>query len=238
MAIKYDLPNRFAYFAVFICVAGVLFCIFRSSIWQLSLEARDLLADKTRIEMFISSFGWAAPLVFMVIQILQVIIAPIPGEATGFIGGYLFGSLSGFIYSSIALAMGSWINFSIGRILGERYVRKMISPQRYTQFDRMVRRQGVIVIFILYIFPGFPKDWLSLFLGLTTLPVKVFMIAASFGRMPGTLLLSLQGELLFEKNYTFLIILIVFSMFFAICAYLYREKLYGWVENSNHHNNP
>ena len=65
-------------------------------------------------------------MVFMGIQILQVIFAPVPGEATGFIGGYLFGVLEGFLYSSLALAIGSWINFSIGRFLGVRYVRKMI----------------------------------------------------------------------------------------------------------------
>ncbi|HSO66290.1 MAG TPA: hypothetical protein VLP30_00435, partial [Desulfatirhabdiaceae bacterium] len=59
----------------------------------------DLVTNRDVIKSFVASFGDAAPLVFIGIQILQVIFAPIPGEATGFIGGYLFGALQGFIYS-------------------------------------------------------------------------------------------------------------------------------------------
>jgi uncharacterized membrane protein YdjX (TVP38/TMEM64 family) len=238
MGAKFVRPPGYIYFTAALFLGGLLLFLFHNSIRQFGIEAFDLLSNRGRIENFISNFGWAAPPVFMGIQILQVILAPIPGEATGFIGGYLFGSFSGFIYSSIALAVGSWINFSLGRIVGERYVRKMISPAKFDKFDRLVRRQGVIVIFILYIFPGFPKDWLCLFLGITTLPIKFFLIAASIGRMPGTLVLSLQGELLFEKNYTSLIIFMAFSLLIAGCTYLYRDKLYCWVERSNHPKKP
>ena len=105
----------------------------------------------------------------MGIQILQVIFAPVPGEATGFIGGYLFGTIKGFLYSSIALTIGSWINFAIGRFFGERYVRKLIPPAKFEKFDRILKHQGVIIIFFLFVFPGFPKDYLCLFLGLSTL---------------------------------------------------------------------
>ena len=79
-------------------------------------------------------------------------MAPVPGEATGFIGGYLFGILPGFIYSSIGLTAGSWLNFTIGRQLGVRFVRKMIPQDKFDRFDTLLRRQGVIVIFILFVF--------------------------------------------------------------------------------------
>ena len=68
---------------------------------------------------------------FIGIQIAQVIAAPVPGEATGFIGGYIFGTLTGFIYSTIGLTIGSLINFGIGRLLGERFVRRLISNERF-----------------------------------------------------------------------------------------------------------
>lgn len=233
MASKF-VAGRYLYVVAGLCLFGVLSFIFRDPIWQFVHNTSVFLTDRGRIEAFIASFGRAAPFIFMGVQILQVILAPIPGEATGFIGGYLFGWLFGFIYSSLALAIGSWINFSIGRVLGERYVRRMISPQRFARFDRLVRRQGIIVIFLLFIFPGFPKDWLSLFLGITTLPVKVFLVMATIGRMPGTLLLSLQGELLIERNYPLLAVLFVVSLLLAGGAYLVKDKLYSWIEKSNH----
>ena len=87
------------------CVILIVVVLFRQSIWENVSYFYHLLSDRDRIRDFIASFGFGAPLVFMGIQILQVIFAPVPGEATGFIGGYLFGVLKGFIYSSMALAI-------------------------------------------------------------------------------------------------------------------------------------
>ena len=215
------------------CVILILVVLFRDLIWENVSFYYHLLSDRDKVRDFIASFGLGAPLVFMGIQILQVIFAPVPGEATGFIGGYLFGVLKGFIYSSVALAIGSWINFSIGRFLGVRYVRKLIPADKFEKFDSMLKRQGIIVLFLLFVFPGFPKDYLCLFLGLSTLPLKVFILLTSVGRMPGTFLLSLQGTYLFEENY------IVLGIVAAVCAVLfvvifrYRENLYLWIERFN-----
>lgn len=226
--------SRVALILTVLCLAGIGLFLLRNPIWRFGHEAIALLGDKERIEAFIASFDWAAPFVFMGMQILQVILAPIPGEATGFIGGYLFGSLKGFIYSSVALAVGSWINFLIGRVLGERYVRRWIRPEKFAKFNRLVRHQGIIVLFTLFIIPGFPKDLLSLFLGVTTLPIKVFVVMVTIGRMPGTLLLSLQGEFLFERNYPLLWTLLGIGLIGAGLTYLFREKIYRWIERSNH----
>jgi uncharacterized membrane protein YdjX (TVP38/TMEM64 family) len=211
----------------------ILAIVFREAIWENAVYLYELLVDRDRIRDFIVSFGWGAPLVFMGFQILQVIFAPVPGEATGFIGGYLFGVLEGFLYSSTALAAGSWINFSIGRFLGVRFVRKMIPAEKFEKFDSMLKRQGVIVLFLLFVFPGFPKDYLCLFLGLSTLPLKVFLLLAALGRMPGTLLLSLQGAYLFEENYLLLGVTAGACAILVFIIYWNRERIYQWVEKFN-----
>ena len=211
----------------------LLVIVFRDALWSHITYFYHFLSDRDRIRAFIASFGWGAPLVFMGIQILQVIFAPVPGEATGFIGGYLFGVLKGFLYSSAALAVGSWINFSIGRFLGIRFVRKMIPPAKFERFDSMLKRQGIIVLFLLFVFPGFPKDYLCLFLGLSTLPFKVFILLATIGRMPGTFLLSLQGAYLYEENYLFLGIAAGACALLVGIVYRYRERLYQWAEKFN-----
>ena len=144
--------NKFKFFIIFVLVA--LFFLgfwFRNPLWEKISAYYLLFSDREQIKHLISSFGNSAPPVFMLIQILQVLFAPVPGEATGFIGGYLFGTLPGFIYSSIGLTVGSWINFVIGRFLGERYVRKLIPPHHFQKIDRMIKRQGVIVLFILFL---------------------------------------------------------------------------------------
>lgn len=193
-----------------------------------------VFSDRERCRAFIAGFGMGAPLVFMGIQVLQVILAPIPGEATGLIGGYLFGTLKGFIYSTVALTIGSWMSFGIGRLLGRRYVRKMIPGASLERMDFLLRHQGVLVVFILFVMPGFPKDYLCLFLGLSTLPLRVFMLLTAIGRMPGTLMLSLQGASLFEGNYTLLAVLFGACLLIVYLAYRHREAVYRWIEKQNH----
>jgi len=211
----------------------LLVLVFRHEIARGLMAAYRWIADREQVEHFVAAFGRGAPLIFMALQVLQVIVAPVPGEATGFIGGYLFGSLKGFVYSSLALSAGSWINFSIGRFLGKRWVRRWIPDKTLARFDHLVQRQGVIVLFLLFVFPGFPKDYLCLFLGITTIPLKIFLVIASIGRMPGTLMLSLQGEFLFEKNYVVFIVVFTVTALLAFVTIRYRETIYRWIEKLN-----
>jgi uncharacterized membrane protein YdjX (TVP38/TMEM64 family) len=203
------------------------------SIWAEVRRWLALLNDREWIRATVESYGWAAPLVFIAIQIAQVIAAPVPGEATGFVGGYLFGTLDGFLYSSIGLAVGSLINFGIGRFLGERFARRFIPAEKFKRIDRLINRQGVIAVFLMFVIPGFPKDYLSLALGLSTLPLKIFAVLACIGRMPGTLALSLQGASLYDQNYVLLAAVAAACLLLILLAYRYREPLYRWVEKMN-----
>jgi uncharacterized membrane protein YdjX (TVP38/TMEM64 family) len=206
---------------------------YRVPLWSKISQFYDLVSDREQIRKFISSFGEAAPLVFMAIQILQVLFAPVPGEATGFIGGYLFGTIPGFVYSSIALAVGSLINFGIGRFLGISFVRKLIPASKFEKLDNLVTHRGILVLFLLFVFPGFPKDYLCLFLGLSTLSWKVFGILAAVGRMPGTFVLSLQGAVLYERNYAALAVVAGVCCGIMFLVYRYRQTVYGWFEKLN-----
>ena len=206
---------------------------FRIPIWKMTVHFYDLMTDREAIQSYIVSWGMAAPVVFTAIQILQVVIAPIPGEATGFIGGFLFGAFKGFLYSSVGLAVGSMINFGIGRLLGKKVIRKLIPPSQIALLDKLVHRQGAIVLFICFIFPGFPKDYLCLFLGFSDLPLKLFFIMATFGRMPGTLALSVQGASLYEQEYVLMTVITVFCIVSAYLSYRYKDNLYNWMEKLN-----
>lgn len=206
---------------------------FRTPLFEMGVKAYAVLTDREAIKAYILSWGMAAPVVFTGIQIFQVVLAPIPGEATGFIGGYLFGALNGFLYSSIGLAAGSLINFGIGRVLGKRFVRKLIPASQIRQIDRLVHRQGAIVLFICFLFPGFPKDYLCLFLGISDIPFKLFFVMATFGRMPGTLALSVQGASLYRQQYVLLAVIMTICIVSAWLSYRYKDDLYRWIDKMN-----
>jgi len=207
-------------------------------LWKKIATWYALVTDQEQVEVFLGAWGpIGAPIAFVGAQVLQVVFAPVPGEASGFAGGYLFGTIPGFVYSTIGLTAGSAINFTLGRILGRRYVAKWIPDNYLRRFDALARRQGAILFFLFFVLPGFPKDYLCIFLGLTSLSVKVFILMAGIGRMPGTFMLSLQGAQVFQKDHTTLALLIAISLAFVVPAYIWRERIYKWIDRLNRVNN-
>lgn len=225
--------NHWLLMAVLVCGVLVLALVYREPLTQIFKTLYTFVTDRDQVAALISSSGIYAPLVFITLQVLQVIFAPVPGEATGFIGGYIFGAGKGFLFSTIGLSVGSLINLMIGRYLGKRFIRRHVPVRYLVRFDNFLRHQGVIVIFILFVLPGFPKDYLCLFLGLSNLPIKLLLVLATIGRLPGTLMLSLQGAFLFEKNYGLLAALASASLIIVLLAYRYRDGLYRWIEKFN-----
>ncbi|MEQ8162640.1 MAG: TVP38/TMEM64 family protein, partial [Smithellaceae bacterium] len=67
-------------------------------------------------------------IVFIFLQVVQVVAAPIPGELTGFIGGYLYGPVLGTVYSTFGLTLGSWLDFVLANFFGMPLLEKIIKP--------------------------------------------------------------------------------------------------------------
>ncbi len=198
----------------------------------------DLMEKRDHLRAFVLSLGPYGPLGFILLQVLQVILSPIPGEATGFLGGFLFGKWLGLIYSTIGLSLGSFLAFFISR-----QFRRLVQPwlqksEMYWKFEGLLERQGIFVCFFLYVFPGFPKDFLCYLLGLTRMPWQIFLFISSVGRIPGTILLSWQGAEIYEGNFTGFILLLLFSAAVAGPAWYYRDQLYNWVEKKTMENTP
>ena len=63
--------------------------------------------------------------------------------------------------------------------------------------------------------------------------MRVFLILAGIGRIPGTLMLSLQGALVFEKNYFIFCIVVAINLLIVYFGYRYRESLYRRIEKLN-----
>ena len=184
---------------------------------------------KETIRGWLNALGPLAPVGFILIQALQVVFAPIPGEATGFLGGFLFGAVPGFFYSSLGLTLGSCLAFLVSRGLGSRVMEKLFRTESLAKFDALFERNGALVAFLLFLFPGAPKDYLCYLLGLSKLPFKVFLVLVAVGRMPDTLLLSLQGAQVYQGHYWTFLILLGITLVAGGLLILFREKFYRWL---------
>ncbi|MBI3394037.1 MAG: TVP38/TMEM64 family protein [Nitrospirae bacterium] len=196
-----------------------------------------LFSDKERTRALLASFGVFAPLVFIGLQSLQVVFAPIPGEATGFLGGYMFGLLPGFIYSTVGLTLGSYLAFRFARFLEKSFVEAVVGENLLKKFDFLVQENGVVLSFLLFLIPGFPKDYLCFILGLSPMPTRLFLVMVLIGRIPGTVMLSLQGANVYSESYTSFFILLGVSVLLGMLVILYRDPIYDrlkrWANNRN-----
>ncbi len=217
---------------------GLLFTVFhyRSYLWGQVTNFFDLALEKEWVESVLKAAGPLAPLIFILIQSFQVVFAPIPGEATGFIGGYLFGVFPGLLYSTLGLTLGSVGAFLIARWLEKHYVARWIPAEVLQKFDFLMERQGALVSFILFLLPGFPKDYLCFVLGLSRMSLKLFLVICVLGRIPGTLLLTLQGAQVYKGNYYSTLVILGLCLVVIVVLAYYREEVYGWIKRFDHPN--
>jgi uncharacterized membrane protein YdjX (TVP38/TMEM64 family) len=218
---------------------GLLFWAFhyRGLLWGQVCHYSGLCADKQWIKSVLKAAGPLAPLIFILIQALQVVLAPIPGEATGFVGGYLFGAPLGLLYSTLGLTLGSVLAFLIARWLEEHYVKRWIPAEILQKFDFLMERQGALISFILFLLPGFPKDYLCFVLGLSRMPFKLFLLICVVGRIPGTLLLTLQGAKVYKGDYYSTLVILGLCLVLIVVLGYYREPVYRWIRRFDHPEN-
>jgi uncharacterized membrane protein YdjX (TVP38/TMEM64 family) len=192
-------------------------------------ELFEFYANDKAIGQYVKDFGPYGPLVFIALQALQVVVSPVPGEATGILGGYLFGTLPGLIYSMIGLTIGSSTCFGLARWLGLPFVRRLVTPETYHRFDFLTRAKGELVVFVLFLFPGFPKDILCYILGLSPLPFGTFLLLSTVGRIPGTWILSMQGAQVRGQHYVSFFALLSLLALGLLVLYLYRDRVLEWI---------
>ena len=223
---------------LWVCLGGVALILLSVGVYfffsshPIIVRYRDLAqfySSKREVRRFLARFGPYAPFVFITLQALQVVIAPIPGEATGFLGGMLFGTGLSFIYSTIGLTLGSALAFLLGRWLGLPVVRRLVSDEVYHKFDFLARTGGELVTLILFIIPGFPKDYLCFILGVSPLPFGTFLVLTTFGRMPGTWLLSVQGAKVGGGYYLEFVVFLTLAAAAAFLAFIFRGAIFEWM---------
>jgi uncharacterized membrane protein YdjX (TVP38/TMEM64 family) len=191
--------------ALFVLVVVFVWLIYTGTFAWCCAELLKIFEGREHTRRYISSWGNLAPLAFIGLQALQVVIAPIPGEFTGIVGGYLFGTLWNVVYSSIGLTVGSVLAFLAARLIGQPFVKLMISRRTFEKLEHFTKQKGALTILIMFMIPGFPKDILSYLLGLSPMHLVTFCIVCGFGRLPGTLLLSLGGSALYKENWWLLV---------------------------------
>lgn len=219
--IKFEKKNIAGFIVAGLIIAGILHLLFIHGYI-------DFFTDRRRLLNFINEHRAYAALIFIGMQILQVVAAPVPGEVTGLVGGYFFGTTSGILYSTIGLTIGSWLAFLIARLAGQPLVERLVNPETIKRYDYVMKHKGMFLAFLMFLMPGFPKDILCYLLGLGHMRQRDFLVVSTTGRLLGTVLLTLGGTLFRDKRYGALFTLVGVSILLVLVTMVYRQTIEQW----------
>lgn len=189
-----------------------------------SITSADFEGHKLALKAWFDAWGAVAMWVFLGVQFLQVVVAPIPGQFTGMVGGFVFGFWRGIALNVAGNAIGSLTAMLLTRVFGERVMRPFVPLRIQDKFDATMHRGGLSNFFMLYLLPGTPKDAICFMAGLTRFPVWKLMLANTLGRLPGLVVLTFTGA---AMDGNLLAVKLVFGagLFLALLAWLFDEEI-------------
>lgn len=169
-------------------VATIIFLI-----WAFKV---NLFTDEAVMTHYLGQFGRSAPIAFMIIQLVQVVVPIIPGAITIPIGILIFGHVYGFIFNFTGIMIGSVINFYLAKVYGRPFVRSLVSEKQYQKYIVRIENNDTFNRFFTasMFFPVTPADLLCYLAGLSDMSFKYFFISLSAGK-PITLLAYSYGSL-------------------------------------------
>jgi uncharacterized membrane protein YdjX (TVP38/TMEM64 family) len=195
-------------------------------LWQPMVE---LASDRERMKELVESAGIWGPLVFMGIQFLQVVFAPIPGQVAGVIAGALFGPWLGTLYSVIGAFLGFTLIFVLSRKLGRPFVERFVQKQHLKKFDYLTKKAGPMVFFLIFLLPGFPDDVICYIAGLSSIPLRTLIVISLAGRIPGYLITSFMGAGIGAADTKLVLAIVIPTIILGLLAFWKRKELEAWV---------
>ena len=170
-----------------IWIAGILVLVLAGYlIWDITARGPLMRFLTNRDEMIASVKSWGifGPLLYILLQVAQTVVAPIPGQIVGSIGGFIFGPW-GVLWTTIGTLLGCYIVFRISRRFGRPLLEKIFKKSAVDRFDFIINSpSAALVLFLIYLLPGFPDDLICYIAGLTSLSIRKLMLILILGRLP------------------------------------------------------
>lgn len=149
-------------------------------------------------QTLLTNIGIWGPILFILVQIIQVIYPVIPGGLTCVIGHALFGPFAGFIYNFSGIFIGSIMAFLLAKRYGKKFVNSFVSDKTYDKYISYLDNGKFFERFlaIAFILPGFPDDFLCMVAGISKMSLQKFIFIILITK-PATLylytLIAYQG---------------------------------------------
>lgn len=189
-------------------------------------QIMDKIKNPEEFALWMKSFGTVGALILIGFQALQIIFAVIPGEVIQIASGTAFGGFFGSLYSIIGLLLGSFIVFFAVRYLGFGFINALVPKKHLEKYTKLLNDPKFeIILFVIFIIPGLPKDILVYFAGLTPIKPLRFFLISLIARSPAIIGSAVIGASLGKENYTVVIIIAAIAVVAFVIGIIFQEKI-------------
>ncbi|MBQ3133474.1 MAG: TVP38/TMEM64 family protein [Clostridia bacterium] len=167
---------------------------------------------------YLDQFGWFSWIIMIAIEIVQIVVAVVPGGITETAAGFLFGPFWGTLLSVVAIFLAYTLVFWMVKKFGIKLVGLFIDPHKIDELKFINSETRLLrTVFILYLIPALPKDAFTYFFGLTRIRWRDFILLSLIGRLP-TLVATISFGWQLSEGELWKAVIIVSAIF--ICSFL------------------
>lgn len=134
-----------------------------------------MVSTPTELQNYIEKSGAWMPILYILLQYLQVVILPIPSVVSTVAGVALFGPLKTAVYSLLGIVLGSITAFFIGRKLGNKAVSWIIGEETLAKWQKRLKGKDSLFLTVMFLLPVFPDDILCFVAGLSSMSAVYFI---------------------------------------------------------------
>lgn len=163
---------------------------------------------------------------FLLLQILQVVVALIPGGLIQILGGVIFGGFWGTLLCLLGTLLGEVAVFYTVRLLGMPIVETLVDSKGIKKLSFLQdTKKCELAVFILFLVPVMPKDALTYLAPLTKIKPSTFFLLSMLARSPGLIISNVFGSSLSEGNVVIAVVIFAIIAVIGLICILYREKI-------------
>lgn len=183
------------------------------------------LADARAVRAFVADHAFASRLTMLGINIVQVLLAFLPGEPVELASGYAFGFWEGTALCLVASGLATSAIYRATRRWGWKLVGLFFDRSLFDRFSWLKSAKRLeLIMLIVFLIPGTPKDFLTYFAGLTNMRFLPVVLIATFGRIPSIVTSTITASAVGSGNWPLVACtLVVSALLLAVGGLMYRR---------------
>ena len=191
---------------------------------------KDIVTPEGRIAFKekLDGMGIGKFFVMLVLQLAQILLVVLPGEPLEILSGMCFGTFWGTVFILGTVFVTTTFIFLLVRKYGKSYVEQFFKKEKLDKIENSKffrdSKNVELVMTILFIIPGTPKDLLVYLGGLLPIKPLRFIFISTFARFPSVISSTLIGSSILNGNLKISILIYILTFVIAIIIIFIANK--------------